>query len=363
MSDHTEATKILNNPIFCMEPYVHVDILVENYKISKQVCNIFYGNNTRQETISMHRQGIWPDACKACQFLEKNNLKSRRIGVNEVYKSQGITDLNSIQAVSLRFGTLCNLRCIICDDDRSSAWANENLKFNKKVHNKHIYNKNSLPSIHTVLEEFDISKIKSWDFHGGEPLLADYPWEVLKIANKKSHFKFNTNGTVFPARIQEFAGRNVEMILSIDDIEERFEYQRYPAKWETVVKNIGNFKKLGFKVSVTPTISNINVWDFPLSVEWLVKTFGLKIYLQFVDYPKKLAINNLNQNTKNELLKHYKKFNNMQKLLQPIINKINEPGKEIDFLSYVNTIDLRRNQSFSKTFCEWSEILENTMHR
>jgi sulfatase maturation enzyme AslB (radical SAM superfamily) len=352
-----------NKPIFCMEPYVHVDILVENSKISKKVCNIFYGNNTSKEIIDMHAQGIWPPGCQSCQFLEKNNLKSRRVGINEVYKNQGITGLDHIQAVSLRYGTLCNLRCMICDDSRSSAWANENLKFNKKVHDRYIYDKNSLPPIDKVLNGIDISKVKSWDFHGGEPLLSNYPWEVLQIADTKSQFKFNTNGTVFPDRIRKFAGKKVEMILSIDDIEERFEYQRYPAKWTTVVNNINNFKKLGFKVSVTPTISNINVWDFPSSIEWLVKAFGLKIYLQFVDYPKKLAVNNLNPNTKKELLNHYKKFNNMEKILRPIINKINDPGEEIDFLSYVNEIDRRRNQNFSKTFNEWSKILEDTMYR
>ena len=355
--------KILDNPIFCMEPYVHADILVENNKVTKKVCNIFYGNDTHDEVIDMHKKGVWPKGCQACQFLEQNNLKSRRLGINELYKNQGITDLSYIQSVSLRYGTLCNLKCVICDDSRSSAWAKENLKFGQAVKKEYIYDKTKLPGIFEIFDGIDIQKIKSWDFHGGEPLLADYPWEILEIADPDAYFKFNTNGTVFPERVKDFVGKNVEIIFSIDDIEDRFEYQRFPAKWKVVEENIKKFKSHGFKVSVTPTISNINVWHFPYTVEWFLKTFGLKIYLQFVDFPESLAVNNLSIETKNQLLTHYQKFSKIKKILNPIIEKINTTGCEIDFLSYVEKIDKRRNQNFYKTFNEWSEVLENTMHR
>lgn len=358
-----ETVKTTNSPIFCMEPYVHVDILIENSSVTKKVCNIFYGNNTHNEVIEMHNKGVWPAGCAACCFLEQNNLKSRRLGINELYKNQKITNLDHIQSVSLRYGTLCNLKCVICDDSRSSTWASENLKFNKKVKEKYIYSKKELPSINKVLEGIDITKVKSWDFHGGEPLLANYPWEILNISNPDAYFKFNTNGTVFPKNINDFVGKNVELIFSIDDIEDRFEYQRFPAKWKTVEENIKKFKNLGFKISVTPTISNINVWHFPYAVEWFLKTFGTKIYLQFVDFPKNLAINNLNAETKKQLLFHYEKFNKIQKITDPIVKKINSAGNELDFLSYINKIDKRRNQNFFVTFDKWGEILENTMHR
>ena len=363
MSEPVDTTKTSSSSIFCMEPYVHVDILVENNKVTKKVCNIFYGNNTHNEVVEMHKNGIWPDGCSACRFLEQNNLKSRRMGVNELYEKYQIQELDYIQSVSLRYGTLCNLKCVICDDTRSSSWASENLKFKKPVKEQYIYNKNKLPNVKEVLKDIDISKVKTWDFHGGEPLLASYPWEILDISNPDAHFKFNTNGTVFPKNINDFAGKNVEIIFSIDDIGDRFEYQRFPAKWKTVEENIKKFKNLGFKISVTPTVSNINVWHFPYSIEWFLKTFGFKIYLQFVDFPKKLSINNLNTETKKQLLNHYEKFNKIQKIIDPIIKKINSNGKELDFLSYISEIDKRRNQNFFVTFDEWGKVLENTMHR
>ena len=75
-----------------------------------------------------------------------------------------------------------------------------------------------------------------------------------------------------------FKNKNVEFLFSIDDIGDRFEYLRYPAKFKNVQKNIQKAKDMGFNISVTPTISSINVWYVPEFMPWLVKTFGSRIW-------------------------------------------------------------------------------------
>ena len=61
---------------------------------------------------------------------------------------------------------------------------------------------------------------------------------------------YNTNGTHFPEEFIETwkKFRKVEIAFSIDNLGERFEYERSGAKWEEVEANIQRFhalKKIG----------------------------------------------------------------------------------------------------------------------
>jgi|13_taG_2_1085334.scaffolds.fasta_scaffold02910_3 sulfatase maturation enzyme AslB (radical SAM superfamily) len=351
--------------IFCLEPYVHMDIMVENNVVKTKPCNIYYGSETSSQVIEMHNKGVWPDGCKSCKFANEHNQLSRQKGVNKLYTDKGITRDGGIQAVSFRYGTLCNLRCPICSYIRSSAWANEDVKFGKDIPDRFIFDQKKMPDVKDVLAQtgVDASKVKVWDLHGGEPLLNDYPWEILKMS-PDAHFKINTNGTVFPEKMKEFQGHDVELLFSIDDINERFEYLRYPANFEKVTKNIQLAKEYGFRIGVTPAISSINLFYFPEFAVWLVKNFGTNILMQYVDEPAHYAINNLNDKVKEIIIDKFEKHK-LKKFLRPIVEKIQQPqDKDVTFFSKVAEIDRRRNNSFSATFPEWSDILnENTMHR
>jgi sulfatase maturation enzyme AslB (radical SAM superfamily) len=351
--------------IECHEPHVHRDFIVENNRLSVKPCNIFYegiDKSTPQQIIEQHSKGIWPSGCMACKHNEKNGVKSRRTQMNEFARNNGIDYRLGVQNVSLRYGTLCNLRCPICDAGRSSAWANELVKHGHEVDAQYIYDKNKMPPITEVLKDIDTHKIKKWHFHGGEPLLADYPWEVLELSGPDAHFHFNTNGSVFPKKLDMFKNKNVEFLFSIDDIGDRFEYLRYPAKFKNVQKNIQKAKDMGFNISVTPTISSINVWYVPEFMPWLVKTFGSRIWSQFVDLPLHYNISHLPQQAKDKVIKKLSK-EKFSKFLNPIIDKLSEDKETIDFMPHVKNMDQRRNNSFSATFDEWSEIYADSMYR
>lgn len=353
------------NGIKCYEPHVHRDYIVENEIVSTKVCNIFYehiDNSTPEQIINQHSKGQWPKGCMACKLNEKNNIPSRRTQMNQLAENKKIDYKKGIQSVSLRYGTLCNLKCPICDPERSSAWANEMIKHGHSIDEKFIYDKNKLVPIEEVLKEISIDQVKIWHFHGGEPLLGDYPWEILKLSKPDAHFKFNSNGTVFPDRLKEFKNYDVEILFSIDDINERFEYLRYPANFKKVEQNIKKAKEFGFQISVTPTISSINVWYMLEFIPWLIKTFGSRIFLQFVDFPIHFNISFLPDKVKDKLIKKFTD-QKLKKLLDPIIDKLQIQSDSLNFVEHLKPMDQRRNNSFSATFKEWSDIYENTMHR
>ena len=55
--------------------------------------------------------------------------------------------------------------------------------------------------------------------------------------------------------------KRIELAYSIDDIGNRFEYQRHPAKWNVVHENILKFKNSGLKNLSTQVCTTINLFN------------------------------------------------------------------------------------------------------
>ena len=96
-----------------------------------------------------------------------------------------------------------------------------------------------------------LNDIRYIEFTGGEPFMIDQHFDMLQgIVDRgiagQVEIHYNTNGTQFPERAvaiwQHF--KTVEIALSIDDLGDRFEYQRTNAEWPTVVLNLQRFRAL-----------------------------------------------------------------------------------------------------------------------
>ena len=64
---------------------------------------------------------------------------------------------------------------------------------------------------------------------------------ILKKLKSNTPVLIHLNGTVLPT--QDFLNEcsrfdDIHLVFSIDDIEEQFEFLRYPANWNKVLKNI-----------------------------------------------------------------------------------------------------------------------------
>ena len=108
--------------------------------------------------------------------------------------------------------------------------------------------------------------------NGGEPLLIDKHLGFLEALVEKGVAKnvtlvYSTNTTVsgedYEDAWKEF--KEVQLMWSIDDIQRRNEYMRYPAKWETTTETIDWFKGLESRhdnifCSILQTISILNIY-------------------------------------------------------------------------------------------------------
>ena len=135
--------------------------------------------------------------------------------------------------ISIFTGEICNLACTLCGVDASTRWQSELKHFD--------HNDPLLYQDDTDTDNVDFTGAISITFGGGEPVLNKTTIPLLKKISSSVSVLIHFNGTVLPSKqlLDECARfDNIEFILSIDDTHERFNYLRWPADWDTIVKNI-----------------------------------------------------------------------------------------------------------------------------
>lgn len=358
--------------MFCTNPFNHMDVVVENENILIQPCNVWTGKKLSIDEYKKEIKNIqsilstkFHDGCNTCLNEEKNKIRSRRQAINKFHVDNDLS-LDKIQSLGVRYGTLCNSKCIICSHSRSSSWVADSLALGYEVESKYHFKKNQMPGIDFFFNEFDLSDLKYVEFHGGEPLIQTYPLEFLeKIKNlEQLVVKFNTNLTVLPSQqLQEILKKckRVDFLISVDDIEERYEILRYPAKWKNFNQNLNEIKKLNHRVFSYNCISSLNIWYMPEFYEWAIKTFEMNIHSQFVTDTDFLDISNLNKNIKEQCLNKIKNYKG--KLFDSIRNKLIQENKVThnimdDFQKYLSKLDKIRSTDYFGTFKEWWKIIK-----
>lgn len=194
--------------------------------------------------------------CSVCYDLEKDKnsfdiisdrifyLKELRDVPMDTYDDVNNFDLHKID---IRWSNSCNFGCVYCGPDYSSKWAKE---LEIKV----------LDTPKERVEElkqyvFDNAhKLKHVYLAGGEPLLMKENIELLTILQEKNpnvNVRVNTNlsktGTPVFDKICEF--RNVHWTVSVETLNEEFEYIRHGGKWIDFLENLDRITNLDHKIT------------------------------------------------------------------------------------------------------------------
>ena len=241
--------------------------------------------------------GIWSEECGRCMREEQNGLVSRREFENEEWdytleqakqetSPDGSIDVQktSIRYYDLRFGNFCNLKCRMCGPTDSNSWYGDwiNLtgsnKFQETSGEVEIIEQNGKlhadgydwPNYEPFWDylETNIPNIEHVYFAGGEPMLIDRHYDFLQKCidqdqAKNMKIEYNTNMTTLPTRVTDMWKEFNHVIIgaSVDGMEEMLEYQRYPAKWEKVKRNLQKVDELPENVQswITYTVTAYNV--------------------------------------------------------------------------------------------------------
>ena len=165
-------------------------------------------------------------------------------------------------------GSICNLACVTCGPEASTRWQQE-------------LGMPIVPGNPREIDQDVIFKAKTMTgviICGGEPMLNHSSEIMLDNLNSDQNVRVHFNGTVLPK--QSFLDKsvqfqNIQYCVSIDGIGERFEYLRWPAKWNKVVDNIlwlFEVAPANVDFSVNITVSQLNKEYYTEVVDWVNNT-------------------------------------------------------------------------------------------
>ena len=239
-----------------------------------------YMNDLRQEFID----GKQPATCAKCWALESAGGTSKRMISNQKFGVD--TNKKQLKFLDLKLGNICNLKCRICGAWSSSKWAQEEIELGNKTARDWLDQGQWPRKQHDLWNEIVelLPDVEYFEFTGGEPFLIKEHFDILEKSvalgtSKNQQIHYNTNGTTFPQHAVENIWpyfKEVEIAFSIDDVGERFEYQRYGAVWQQVNDNIQKFNELktkysNIKTQVCCTINIQNIYNLEQVAQWIDK--------------------------------------------------------------------------------------------
>ena len=329
--------------------------------------------------------GNKPETCQRCWDEEAAGRVSKRmnssIRLKEYVDDIDFNDLDPDQLwfIDLKLGNICNLKCRICGSWSSSKWAKEEIDYvpgiDRKTHLAYKFLQDGAwprenPQFWDNLKTL-LPNIKYFEFTGGEPFLIEQHFDLLRYAvehgySKNIEIHYNTNGTVFPEAAELWNHfKHVEIAFSIDNVDARFEYERYGAKWSEVQDNIVKFTSMqSSKIStqLCTTMNIQNVYYLPEICEWVATQTFDHVYFNMLHDPwymcisqmtpaaQSLVINRLSTHTFNPKFKA-----EVLRIIKFIENGLGSNGKE--FLNKMKQTDEYRNQSLLDTHKEIAEAM------
>jgi MoaA/NifB/PqqE/SkfB family radical SAM enzyme len=328
-----------------------------------------------------------PSACRKCWREERSGRTSKRMHTLDRLKhmlpDQSWTpNAKPLVFLDLKLGNICNLKCRICGSWSSSQFAVEELHWlrrgedKKNNHHYTMLKQGAWPRENpTFWKEIDqvVDQIQYIEFTGGEPFMIQEHFDMLQglvdrglAGNIEIHY--NTNGTQYPedadAIWRHF--KLVEIAFSIDDVGDRFEYQRTNAVWKEVCRNIGWFRTLrehytNIQLQVCSTVNVFNVLYLEELAQWIDQQAFDFIYWNMMHEDYYFSINTLPATAKQEI---------KQKLTSAAVGKHRiEFDRIIDFMMggvsldgnvlrmKIADLDRKRNQDLSVVEPELAKLI------
>lgn len=327
-------------------------------------------------------EGKKPAVCQKCFKYEEGGLESKRIESNRVFKKfiddcfpntnpDGSLKQVNYNYVELRLGTVCNLKCTTCNPFSSNRWHQDlhglvGTEFEKDYFRNDIktewyrdYN------FYDQLFEKCYNLQEIW-INGGEPtLIKEHGYFLQKFIDngkcKDIDLHYSLNCTQMPDHFIELwkKFRKVRIHLSIDDLDERNYYIRFPSDWPTIMKSfkkILNFRDT-FNLEVCQTVSALNVYNIDNFKKFTLDN-NLIISHNYVHYPNHLQVNLIPEEMKHHILSNIKHMrpDEVERLKVELFKPFTDT--DIDrFHSFIRIMDKTRKVNIEDYLPEWKNII------
>ena len=349
-----------------------------------------WNSQDRKNLIKDFLDGKKPTQCRECWVEEELNVPSYRNHMLDVIPKstieQSLTDENiHPKSLDIKVSNLCNMKCRICGPGASSLIAKEYLKYGELSKEDYDFFKHK-----EIFTDENISIIKSWlpdieriEVTGGESFINSELFTLLELCvetDNAKHITFhtNTNGTIFNEKLnklfKEF--KYISIGFSIDDIGDRFEYQRDGGNWSKVEENLRNYQKLDLpkEFFINCTVSFLNIYYMPEFITWCNKN-NWHMGFNILFLPEFNHIGNIPRFIKDKVIEKYEKFPkfmdrredfNIDKLPKLIdmmnLVEVEDDSQFIYACNEINKFDYHRNQKYSDSHPEFYEIIQEYLN-
>ena len=273
--------------------------------------------------------GRQPPTCRKCWREERAGRTSKRMHTLDRLKhmipDQAWTvDAKPLMFLDLKLGNICNLKCRICGSWSSSTFATEELanlgaeQDRKSNHHYHMLRAGAWPrenlAFWSEIEQVS-DQIRYIEFTGGEPFMIQEHFDMLQGLVDRGlasqiEIHYNTNGTQWPEHGPDLWPhfKTVEIAFSVDDIGQRFEYQRSNAVWSEVLANLDRFRDLrrahaNIRLQCCSTVNVFNVFYLADLAHWIDQQAFDFVYWNMMHEAYYFCINTLPESVKQVLTK------------------------------------------------------------
>jgi sulfatase maturation enzyme AslB (radical SAM superfamily) len=293
-----------------------------------------WNNDTIKRIRKQVLNGERPSECEPCFSLEDQGVESLRqrhiIGVIPEARinlyPNALSALKEdysmpfeIPTMEIKLNNLCNLKCRMCNPTDSTSWndwkeveefydkeknfISENVRklnlIKKPYLDKFEDNPNWWSSFEKLLPYF-----RRVEFAGGEPLMDPQHYRILdalKPYGQNIEIKYATNGTTLGIKggrtIHDYWPhfRSVAVNISIDGVDQVYNYIRGNGDYTDVVSNIEEIQKITnvsrIVGAVAVQVSNVLILD--KMIEHFLDKLGIVFYTNMVKYPTVLSVQTL----------------------------------------------------------------------
>ena len=267
---------ITKSPTFCPAPWTSLNIdqtgrvmpcMHSGYElgnIKQTTIQEILKDNSMRDLRNAMSCGEWHTACAWCKQLEETTGSSgrtvRRAKAETLAEiERDPTNFFELEHIVVNWSNLCNLTCVYCNPETSTAWQSI-----KGIPINHV--KNEHPDLIKLARDHG-HNIVGLTLGGGEPLLQRGLLDFLKcLKPEQVRVLVTTNLSIDitnnPIYNELRTWPNVDWQISFDNAnKEKFEYVRDGANWEIFLANIRLMKQHNQKVIAHPAYSIYCAFD------------------------------------------------------------------------------------------------------
>ena len=405
----------------------HVKIYTEDgetINVHKHNLEQVRNSPTAKQRRTLMMKNIKPKECHQCFHREELGMDSKRIGALNLYgygftdylehtQEDGTIDTSKIplKNLDLRFGNTCNLKCRSCGPADSNLWYEDTYKLyagNSKEYDLNFYGETKYKlieekgSVTINTKDFDwedenefyqnlldnMNTVDTIYFTGGEPTVIKKHKQLLEYCIKNGFAKniqldYNSNLHATPTYLSEYwrEFKFVYIGASIDGFGPVQGYMRPPSTWEGVKNNMLKLEDLkldNMRISISPTISIMNILNMPKLVDWVLSLDNPKVIQRRINnhtlyYPEYYNVQVLPLKVKEYILQEYEKwFDSLsydpemqityKEQFTPVLDFMMQEDRSDElhrFFTFQNKLDAIRNETWETGLPEIYGVLKD----